>query len=104
MKVHWGIILNAYFDSWIYWLRNNDSKAEAIALAARFIQLRLPFLIFLHSAPKPHYNYSVILSTSYRNCIRLNDWHHDDGMTGIEDLAGDVDLDFPEPLINIKVN
>ncbi len=37
---------------------------EAIALAARFIQLRLPFYnyIFLLSDQKPHYNCNVILS------------------------------------------
>ena len=76
---------------------------EAIALAARFIQLRLPF-----------YNYIFLLSvkaTLQLQCdIELEPLRTEivlgltigimtmaKAITGIEDLAGDVDLDFPEP-------
>ncbi|EPQ5005029.1 AraC family transcriptional regulator ligand-binding domain-containing protein [Acinetobacter baumannii] len=77
---------------------------EAIALAARFIQLRLPFLQLYFSTFGPK-------ATLQLQCdIELEPLHTEivlgltigimtmaKAMTGIEDLAGDVDLDFPEP-------
>lgn len=77
---------------------------EAIALAARFIQLRLPFLQLYFSTFGPKATLQLQcdielepLRTEIVLGLTIGIMSMAKAITGIEDLAGDVDLDFPEP-------
>lgn len=72
-------------------------------LAARFIQLRLPFtIIFSTFGPKATLQLQCDielepLRTEIVLGLTIGIMTMAKAITGIEDLAGDVDLDFPEP-------
>lgn len=86
---------------------------EAIALAARFIQLRLPFLQLYFSTFGPKATLQLQcdielepLRTEIVLGLTIGIMSMAKAITGIEDLAGDVDLDFPEQkaLKSIEIN
>lgn len=77
---------------------------EAIALAARFIQLRLPFLQLYFSTFGPKATLQLQCDIEFEPLrteivlgLTIGIMSMAKAITGIEDLAGDVDLDFPEP-------
>ncbi|MEB6665986.1 AraC family transcriptional regulator ligand-binding domain-containing protein [Acinetobacter vivianii] len=77
---------------------------DAIALASRFIQLRLPFLQLYFSTFGPKATLQLQcdievepLRTEIILGLTIGIMTMARALTGIEDLSGEVDLDFPEP-------